>query len=186
MLPHQQNTPTGAWFSCGGYLLFCPLFGIMLGIPERIFARLMDIFVWVDRSLSSQLTLRMVLKALRCLKPSGGDVTRTCLCVGWVRRRTFKRFASSPPVLFALLSRFCGERTFCALMWRTLSPTPPASRLAPGLTLRSDSSPFFALVHGFALGALFCFEQLPYLLRLCVMNCRKALLQVRYQVVCIF
>ena len=45
-------------FSCGGYLLFCPLFGIMLGIPERIFARLMDGFVLVEKSLSSPLTGR--------------------------------------------------------------------------------------------------------------------------------
>ena len=87
---------------------------------------------------------------------TGGEFIRTKI-YGDVFRCSRTDFCYSPPVLFVLLSLFCGERSFCSLMWRTLSPTPPASRLAPGLTLRFASSPLFALVHGLALGAFFCF-----------------------------
>ena len=56
----------------------------------------------------SQLTLRMVLKALRCLKPSGGDVlARLFVCTD--RLNTFRNIVSSPPVYIALLSRFVGN-----------------------------------------------------------------------------
>ena len=50
---------------------FYLVFIFLLGIPERDFAWLMDFFVWVERSLSSQLTLRMTSNSLSLFEVIG-------------------------------------------------------------------------------------------------------------------
>ena len=55
---NKNNDPHRITQLLWGVFVFCPLLGILPGIPERIFAGLMDGFVWVDRSLSSPLTGR--------------------------------------------------------------------------------------------------------------------------------
>ena len=101
----------------------------------------------------SQLALRMVLKALRCLKPSGGDVTRTVFCgIGYVGRRSGILLHRRP--CFLLYSPCLWRMLFLLLELEGSALTLPQAfreRLAPKLA----SSPLFALVPGFALGTTY-------------------------------
>ena len=86
-----------------------------------------------DKGKWSQLTLRMVLKALRCLKPSGGDVTRTpFVCTDTLADVQDFCFIAARVVCFALL-----------VLWRTLFlcldvedsvPHTPCKPFVKGLT----------------------------------------------------
>ncbi|MBQ1432030.1 MAG: hypothetical protein IIZ09_02950, partial [Ruminococcus sp.] len=115
-----------------------------------------------DRSLSSQLTLRMVLKALRCLKPSGGDVCRTPFCLyGQFEHVQEFCLIAARVICFAL--PFLWRTLFLCLDVRALpsrSRKPSSARLDPALCLVTS----FVLVHGFALGAIFCFTMTSCLL----------------------
>ena len=147
-----------------GALSYCPFYLILLGIPSVFSLGLWTVlFGWIGRC-RRPLRVEEVKSTSLFDLWTGGEFIRTKI-YGDVFRCSRTDFCYSPPVLVALLSLFCGERSFCALMWRTLSPTPPASRLAPGLTLRFASSPLFALVPVFALGTSFAFAvQCPFYL----------------------